>query len=98
MILIDEIDNAIHISAFEAVFRWFLEACLKWNVQAFITTHSAEAIDAILKIAHQEHSQEDILRVITLRKDNKVNVTRKKVRSGEEAYADRAQFEMELRV
>ncbi|MDE7261295.1 MAG: AAA family ATPase [Oscillospiraceae bacterium] len=97
-ILADEIDNAIHVSAFEDVFRWFLNACLRWNVQAFITTHSAEAIDAILEIAHEEHSQEDLLRVITLRKDPKTNETRKKVRSGEEAYADRASFQMELRV
>lgn len=98
VILIDEIDNAIHVSAFENVFRWFLNACLKWNVQAFITTHSAEAIDAILKIAHKEHSQEDVLRVITLRKDLKTNTTRKKIRSGEEAYSDRACYKAELRV
>ena len=98
IILIDEIDNAIHVSAFEDVFKWFLDACLKWNVQAFITTHSAEAIDAILETAHREHKKEDVLRIITLRKDFKANMTRKKVRSGEEAYNDRACFKMELRV
>ena len=98
IILVDEIDNAIHVSAFKDVFKWFLDACIKWNVQAFITTHSAEAIDAILEINHNEHQTEDVLRVITLRKDHKNNVTRKKVRSGEDAYFDREQFEMELRV
>lgn len=98
VILIDEIDNAIHVSAFEDVFKWFLDACLKWNVQAFITTHSAEAIDAILETAHREHAKEDVLRIITLRKDFKADTTRKKVRSGEEAYNDRACFKMELRV
>lgn len=98
VILIDEIDNAIHVSAFEDVFRWFLDTCLRWNVQAFITTHSAEAIDAILKITHDEHSQDDVLRIVTLRRDYNTNDTRKKVRSGEEAYSDRACFKMELRV
>lgn len=98
IILVDEIDDAIHVSAFEDVFRWFLDACLRWNVQAFVTTHSAEAIDAILKIAHEEHSQEDVLRVITLRKDPKSNTTRKKVRTSEEAYSDRAYYKAELRV
>ena len=98
VILIDEIDNAIHVSAFEDVFGWFLNSCLRWNVQAFITTHSAEAIDAILKIAYKEHSQEDVLRVITLRKDPKTNTTRKKVRSGKEAYSDRSCYKAELRV
>lgn len=98
VILIDEIDNAIHVSAFEDVFKWFLNACLRWNVQAFITTHSAEAIDAILKSAHKEHSTEDVLRVITLRKDPKTNTTRTKVRSGEDAYSDRLCYKAELRV
>lgn len=98
VILIDEIDNAIHVSAFEDVFKWFLNACIRWNVQAFITTHSAEAIDAILKIAHSEHSNDDVLRIITLRKDFETNTTRKKVRSGEDAYSDRLCYKAELRV
>ena len=98
VILVDEIDNAIHVTAFKDVFGWFLETCIKWNVQAFITTHSAEAIDAILKINHAKHLQEDVLRIITLRKDYKDNVTRKKARTGEEAYSDRECFKMELRV
>ena len=85
VILIDEIDNAIHASAFEDVFSWFLSACLKWNVQAFITTHNTEAIDAILKIVHTEYFDEDVLRVITLRKDYNSNITWKKIRSGKEA-------------
>lgn len=98
VILVDEIDNAIHISAFEDVFTWFLDACRKWNVQAFVTTHSAEAIDAILKTVHNQYQNEDILRIITLRKDYSTNNTWTKVRSGEEAYHDRTCFEMELRV
>lgn len=98
VILVDEIDNAIHVTAFKDVFGWFLEACMKWDVQAFITTHSAEAIDAILEINHEKHLKEDVLRIITLRKDYKDYITRKKVRTGEEAYSDRACFKMELRV
>ena len=97
-ILIDEIDNAIHVSAFEDVFRWFLDVCLKWNVQAFITTHSAEALDAILKIANEKRADKDVLRIITLRKNYSSNTTSKRIRSGEEAYSDRASFKMELRV
>lgn len=97
-ILIDEIDNAIHVSAFEDVFKWFLDSCIKWNVQAFVTTHSAEAIDAILKIAHHNHPAEDVLRIITLRKDLERGITRAKTRTGEQAYADRSRYEMELRI
>ena len=98
VILVDEIDNAIHVTAFKDVFGWFLDACIRWNVQAFITTHSAEAIDAILEINHEKHLNEDLLSIITLRKDYKDRVTRKKIRTGEEAYSDRECFKMELRV
>ncbi len=98
VILIDEIDNAIHATAFKDVFGWFLDACIRCNVQAFITTHSAEAIDAILESNREKNAKEDMLRIITLRKDYNNHVTRKKVRTGEEAYSDRECFKMELRV
>lgn len=75
-----------------------MNACLRWKVQAFVTTHSAEAIDAILQMAHKEHAGEDVLRVLTLRKDRKTNITRTKVRSGEEAYSDRESYQAELRI
>lgn len=97
-ILIDEIDNAIHVSAFADVFAWFIDACLKYNVQAFVTTHSLEATDAIIAAAHDNHQAEDILRVITLRKDPTQNITRYKLRDGETAYSDREMFRTELRV
>lgn len=71
VILVDEIDNAIHVSAFEEVFRWFAETCLKYNVQAFITTHSVEAIDAIVKTALQFSDDLDPIRVYTMRKSCK---------------------------
>lgn len=98
VLLIDEIDNAIHISAFENVFSWFIKACKEYNVQAFVSTHSAEAIDAIIRITSKISTTEDILRVFTLRKDGKSNITRCKKRNGQDALRDREQFGMELRV
>ncbi len=98
IMLVDEIDNAIHVSAFRDVFYWFLNACKKYHVQAFITTHSAEALDAILSISHNYFAQDDLLRVITLRKDNTSQITRSKIRTGEEAYSDREDYELELRI
>lgn len=94
VLLIDEIDDTINISAFKAVFPWFLKKCEDLNIQAFVTTHSAEAIDAILE------SQEDTrdIRVITLRKTPKTHKTIAKIRTGCEALADRENFKMELRV
>lgn len=98
VILVDEIDNAIHVSAFEEVFHWFVKTCLKYNVQAFITTHSAEAIDAMIKISHEIHAENDPLKIITMRKSSKSSSTFLRIRTGEEAYQDREQYRMELRV
>ena len=98
VILIDEIDNTIHVSALEDLFQWFLDACLKYNVQAFVTTHSAEALDAILRVTHEQHSNDDLLRIITLRKNYSDNAIYTKKRTGEEAYQDRENYELELRI
>jgi hypothetical protein len=48
VLLIDEIETAIHVSALGKVFRWMLDACKQHRVQLFVTTHSLEAVDAIL--------------------------------------------------
>lgn len=95
VILIDEIDNALNISAFGEVFPWFVRSCKEQNVQAFITTHSAEAIDAILDTVRPD---DDDIRIITLRKLQKSRDTVAKVRTGAEALTDRNNFKMELRV
>lgn len=57
--LIDELETAIHISALGKVFRWLLDACKQFNVQLFATTHSLEALDAIL--AADTTPEEDIV-------------------------------------
>jgi predicted ATPase len=59
VLLIDEIETAIHISALGHVFRWLVEACASSDVQLFATTHSLEAIDAIL--AADTTPEEDIV-------------------------------------
>jgi energy-coupling factor transporter ATP-binding protein EcfA2 len=48
VLLIDEIETAIHVSALGKVFGWMLKACKQYRVQLFATTHSLEAVDAIL--------------------------------------------------
>jgi hypothetical protein len=58
-LLIDELETAIHVSALGKVFRWMLDACKQYRVQLFATTHSLEAVDAILGADTTE--QEDIV-------------------------------------
>lgn len=48
VLLIDEIETAIHYSALRDVYSWLVNACEQYNVQLFVTTHSLEAIDALL--------------------------------------------------
>ena len=49
LLLIDEIETALHVSVLDRLFRWLTEACKMYDVQLFATTHSLEAVTAILK-------------------------------------------------
>lgn len=48
VLLVDEIETAIHKSALTTIFQWLVQACNYFDVQLFATTHSLEAIDALL--------------------------------------------------
>lgn len=50
VLLIDEIETAIHTSALGVVFRWLLTVAKKQNIQIFATTHSEEALRHFLLI------------------------------------------------
>lgn len=49
VLLIDEIESAIHVSALPKVFHWLVAACKKFDVQLIATTHSLEAVDAVIE-------------------------------------------------
>ncbi len=53
ILLIDEIETAIHKKALSEIFSWFIRACNEYNVQVFLTTHSIEAVDALLEGVNQ---------------------------------------------
>lgn len=48
VLLIDEIETAIHTEALCSSFAKIVEWCKQMNVQLFATTHSLEAVDALL--------------------------------------------------
>jgi ABC-type transport system involved in cytochrome c biogenesis ATPase subunit len=48
VLLIDEIETAIHKRALGCVFEWLVKACIHHDVQLFATTHSLDAVDAIV--------------------------------------------------
>jgi AAA15 family ATPase/GTPase len=98
ILLIDEIETAIHISAFKKIFDWFVRSCHDYNVQVFAATHSQEAIDAILNSTKNNNLptyENDPLRIITLKKQS--NKTFARILTGKEALKSRNEFDMELR-
>jgi AAA15 family ATPase/GTPase len=54
VLLIDEIEIAIHTVALGSSFAWIVKWCQRLNVQLFATTHSLEAIDAMLDASDSE--------------------------------------------
>lgn len=49
ILLLDEFETAIHTSAMDSVFSWLLRSSLKLNEQVFLTSHSKEAINKVLR-------------------------------------------------
>lgn len=74
ILLLDEFETAIHTSAMSRTFRWILDTCMKLNVQVFLTSHSQEAIDKVLKCSPD---LVDKIAVYTLYKDKESNSIRR---------------------
>ena len=72
ILLIDEIDTSIHYSHYENIFNFIFMAAEELQIQLFITTHSDEAIEWILKTQNYGDNYDiskEKLNVITLRKN-----------------------------
>ena len=48
VLLIDEIETALHPDALAGIFRFLVQVCRATGVQLFVSTHSLEAVDAML--------------------------------------------------
>ena len=92
VLLIDEIETAIHTSALSDVFGFLIEACKEMQVQLFVTTHSSEALDKLLNCSANERSN---IRVITLYQNEDKTVAR--VLNGEKAIEVKDELGLELR-
>ncbi len=54
LLLVDELETAIHTRALEKTFDWLVNACIRNHVQLITTTHSLEALDAILEVSREK--------------------------------------------
>lgn len=52
--LIDELESTIHTEALQNSFNWLVKWCKEMDVQLFATTHSLEAVDALLDVTEYE--------------------------------------------
>lgn len=97
VLLIDEIETAIHKKYYDDIFRFIVKACKAFDVQIFITTHSLEAIDGLLATQDYEKQQtEDNICVVTLKREG--NNTYSRVLSGREVAKNREAFGFEVRL
>ncbi|MFM7437877.1 MAG: AAA family ATPase [Snowella sp.] len=54
ILLIDELESTIHTEALQNFFSWLFKWCKAMEVQVFATTHSLEAVDALLEVTEAE--------------------------------------------
>lgn len=86
ILLLDEFETAIHTSAMDKTFQWILETCRKLHVQLFLTSHSREAINKVLKCA--PHLQDDITVYTLYKEGEKTSVRRLPGKKAIEAQDD----------
>ena len=84
---------SLHTSIMEKVFKFIVETARKLNVQLFLTTHSLEAVDKMLK---SNRNILDDMYIIRLRKSDEKTFA--KIIGGKEALENREEYDMELRV
>ena len=92
ILLLDEFETAIHTSAMTRTFKWILETCVKLNVQVFLTSHSSEAIDKLLKCSPDSLNR---ISVYTLYKNDEGMSVRQL--SGRKAIEAQDEMGLELR-
>ena len=54
VLLIDELETAIHTEALYPSFSWLVKWCQQMDIQLFATTHSLETVDAVLDATEPE--------------------------------------------
>ena len=99
VLLIDEVETAIHSKYYDDIFRFLVKATIQFDVQVFITTHSIEAIDGLLTTQDYEHqNNKDDISVLTFKKDSSELKTYSRVLTGRHVFANREQFGFEVRL
>jgi ABC-type polar amino acid transport system ATPase subunit len=84
ILLIDEIESALHVSALKEVFGFLVRECRVLGVQLFATTHSLETVDAMVE--ESANAKESIAAFILNREGPARRVEGKRLRTMREEY------------
>lgn len=101
ILLIDEIETAVHSKYYDDIFKFIIKASKQYEVQLFITTHSIEAVDGLLNtqvIKNEYPESSDVIKVVTLRKDGRSGKTISRCMTGKEVFEKREAFNFEVRI
>jgi AAA15 family ATPase/GTPase len=98
VLLIDELETAIHSKYYDDIFRFVVKACKQFDVQLFVTTHNIEAIDGLLATQDYGINQSDDISVITFMKDSVSKNTLSRVLPGRVVHKNRDEFGFEVRL
>lgn len=97
ILLIDEVETAIHAQYYRDIFQFLVKACKQFGIQLFITTHSIEAFDSLLSTqAYGQQQDQDDITVLTLKKTQRQTLIRNM--SGREVSQNREAFDFEVRI
>ena len=100
ILLIDEIDTSIHYRHYNNIFNFIDMAAKQMQVQLFITTHSDEAINEILKIQNYDdyyNEEKESINVITLRRNSIGDISARSM-SGFDVQKNKRIFNFEVRI
>lgn len=96
VLMIDELETAIHSKYYDDIFRFIMKACKQFQVQLFITTHSMEAIDRLLAAQDYDKHNSDDISVITFKRESEHTYSR--TLSGRRVFSNREEFGFEVRL
>jgi len=66
VILIDEIDNGLHYSAYAKIWKAIFELAVAYNKQIFVTTHSKETLAYLHEMLEENVDYQQELRLYTI--------------------------------
>ncbi|WP_157721702.1 AAA family ATPase [Tumebacillus avium] len=102
ILMIDEIETALHSKVLVKTFAWLMDACKEFNVQLIATTHSLEAVDALIAPLAEEDDADEVNReslkdLVAFRLVNRDGQTTAKRFSGDALYSLRYEYGQDVR-